>query len=342
MDNDEDEAPSFRARSFYGSRKKLSVATPLPVDWDGENSESSTATISSSAVRPNTENVERTKRQTRSISPDDKKLRTRSCRVALSPIKNTLDKLKKEISGKPAPRAVARRRSKSLPPRARSNPRRKKQQASQPVKSVENVREARQNSTPDNSRKFFKYKSPGSATKSTGSVIVGRGFNLKFVKGSAGKDFGQSPGRKRSTTPGSSKTRRRKNATSTKTLKRNGSAMSAGSSQLLSSNSTPASDISLQSTSGTPGPTQDSPGAESESRMSDIDSPVPGSLSQSLFSSDSQSAASDMSEPVEDEAVAVIDREVVSVEGLTEGGDKFFSVFSKKRRSLRLTAVENR
>ena len=338
VDNDDEESPSFRAKSFYGRKKKIPRTVPLPQSGINEEKPGSPVPSAASSSNASTENLTRAPlRRTRSsvgnISTDGEEMAVMSPRVVLSPIKNIHGNIKKQPKAKVKKASVTRKRGKSLPARVQPVIQASIPPAPQAAKPSDE--DAPVDATPPNNRKFFKHKSPASASRVVGGIIVRKGFNLKFVRGLLTKDFSQSPGKrtgpaeKQRSTPKVQKTYSRKigkpaveAGTGAKTASPMDGSRSSGSRGHVSGENSWTMDI--------PMPAPSSPRVE-DSMVSGEGSAEPGS--QNLFNSDTQSTENCL-------PPASSSQPQSAVSSQDDSQDKFYSIFSQKRHSQRLAAAE--
>ncbi|KAL8598962.1 hypothetical protein ACOMHN_006772 [Nucella lapillus] len=356
--NSDDESPRFRTTSFYGSKKKLTKTKPAA---DAENSSSVLPPASLTASRSRSNSRISGKKSV----VDEKATRKR---IALSPLKNVYGNSTVKQPPKKAASKVGtnRRRSKSVPAKAKLNlettlPR---------VPQTTPNKDHEEGATPDKTRKFFKYKSPGSSSKTAGSIVLGKGFNLKFVRRS------QATPKKTNT---KTKKAQKKNTPKMKSVVQRKSGGSSSSTRASDRSGMIEMEITAQRESesrsgkaadrhgfqGMRSKTQRQPeGSKSSGRVSDDSNffeddsqlmPLSSSTSdktfeedaemsgsQSLFGLDSQSLpSSDVSGPVVRSPSSTVTQqlELSPTEEIHHG--KFYSIFSKKRRSLRQMATEH-
>ena len=343
VDNDDDESPSFRAKSFYGRKKSFTARPSQSCSDEGENgfsvaSESSVASSSKNRAKNFTKtSLQRTHSAVRSSVSlsDDEKITVMSPRVALSPIKNIYGNVRKRSKTKSKKAATTRKRRKSLPARVQPIVQARNPPAPLAVKPASGD-DAPVGATPPNNRKFFKHKSPSSASVALGGIIVGKGFNLKFVRGLLNKDFGQSPSKKRGlpmkqmSAPKVQKTYSRNVAKRAKEAgTRNKSASPMDDGRISSSSGhKPVENGSFQWTLDVPISTISSPNVDSRASGEESGDPA----SQSLFSSDSQSLVSDMSGATENGLLPDGSSQLHSASpSQDDSRDKFYSIFSPRR-----------
>ena len=345
VDNDDDESPSFRAKSFYGRKKSFTARPSQSCSDEGENgssvaSEHSVASSSKNRAKNITKtSLQRTHSAVKSsISlSDDEKITVMSPRVALSPIKNIYGNVRKgsKTKSKSKKAATTRKRRKSLPASVQPIVQARNPPAPPAVRPTSGDNTA-VSATPPNNRKFFKHKSPSSASVALGGIIVGKGFNLKFVRGLLNKDFGQSPSKKRGlplkqmSAPKVQKTYSRNVAKRAEEAgTRNKSALPVDDGRISSSSGhKPVENRSFQWTLDVPISTTSSPNVDSRASGEESRDPA----SQSLFSSYSQSLVSDVSGPTENGLLPNGSSQLHSASpSQDDSHDKFYSIFSPKR-----------
>lgn len=167
--SDEDEITSnFSIKSFYGSGKKRKVSSDI-------NNKDHTARPHLAAelivVLTDINNTRSSRRQS------SKKMSMNKTTEENLPVKNTTPKF--------ASSKVVPKRSATVPKRSKTYSISTTDPGS-PELQRGNTRKESMNSTPVSGNKFFKHKSPGSKLKSGernsfASIIVKRGFNLKFI-----------------------------------------------------------------------------------------------------------------------------------------------------------------
>lgn len=323
-DDGDHESPSFRAKSFYGRKRVTAHLLQSCLSVEKLGSSVPAAKSPSSAT---TENAIKTPpRGTRSAGGngfmDDEKITGMSPRIALTPIKNIYGSVKKQSKTKlkNSAASVTGKRRKSLPAVARVYPVTPTRYPPAPQAVEPSDEDPPVSATTPNNRKFFKHKSPASASRAVGGIIIGKGFNLKFVRGSLNKDFGQSPCKKRGIATKKRSAPKAHNTYSRTVAKSPKVAVAEKKAQVTCIRN--VSEVAAASMASSP---------DVDSNMSEDESLEPGS--QSLFNSDTLSLASNMSAPMERHLPAATDSQSpLSSSSPDEGRDKFFySVFSKKR-----------
>ena len=335
LDHSDDESvPTFRPKSFYGlKRKSLSAA----LSREGNNSSPPAAPAAGKmSVHGSVSSCE-------SASSDDEK--SSRSRPALSPIKNIMESVKKGSKRKSSQAAVTGRRQKSRSAKTLKGNKKKENDGQEKtlVKSVA------PRSSPVKGHKFFKHKSPASASKAVGGIIIKKGFNLKFVRDSLGRGFGLSPGKKAGpaakprSTPKVQKTYSRNNSKSDKTAKETDSAISfTGSDLSMSSGNTSWQVGSVQTPVASPHLTSSLTTPES-STPSSLNEESDSLSSQYVPGSDTQSLSSDVSGPVHSRRPGTRMSTLQSTG--SSGNDDMnhlFSIFRTSKRSQRHAGTENR
>lgn len=372
---DDEESLSFRAKSFYHTNKKQPVTSvaqqPLSeveahsLDAagklvtvgraypDGSSSPpkhhkssrvSARKNVNSRKESPLCENVggtpsQRHSRSTVKMERVSEEYSTRPKRKALSPIKNILQSdLEEEEScgGLSMSSKVGRkRRAASLP--AKVQPKLKNMK-SLPVTLDLQDKNISHLTPPPCGRKFFKHKSPASASRSIGGIIVRKGFDLKFVR-SLKSDFTGSSEKQ--------KTPKRKMKSSSSVKKRKSKSASNAALEFTSSASDSLSQLShLEngSTSSMKNSSQPSSMSQStpHSHLSTDDESYLSSESPNTFSSDMLTLKSNGSYTFKSQQTYEKASKQLSpskqVEEESEDG-KFYSIFSRRRRSTRLTTT---
>ncbi|XP_041358485.1 N-acetyltransferase ESCO2-like [Gigantopelta aegis] len=182
--NSDDNSPTFRATSFYGSKQKdvsttidkssrvvtenrpIQNSAPTASSPDSQSSDASGFTRSSKRCLANKPKLSppivRSKRVNNQNENKNLK-KDGSCNV---------NKQKRIVT------SSYKRLSVVISPLKLTD---KKSSAPQDVLITENPKGSLTPAVPGNQKKFFKHRSPASASKSVGSVIVRKGFNLKFM-----------------------------------------------------------------------------------------------------------------------------------------------------------------
>ncbi|XP_076440519.1 uncharacterized protein LOC143279996 isoform X2 [Babylonia areolata] len=343
--NSDDESPRFRTTSFYGSRKKLVLTKP-----SGDTDNSSVAHQSQVAVTtPRSRSS--TRMSTRSSTGKRNGEDTTTHRLALSPIKNIYHNGTKQRTKTTSETNGNCQRKKSVPPKAKLNVSRKSPKEPQDSSDDELLESV----TPGKPRKFFKYKSPASASKASGGIIIRKGFDLKFVRGSVNGRSGKSTCKKTvSDKRANAKTKQslNKKTSKMKTMVQrkpeiSESAIRRESQDSRSNGKTP--DLSDVPKWNRKASTQGISYQDSSELMpmsmtvsnKKFDKESDKSSSENLFGFDNESMASDLSGPIEQSSSSTGTQQSVvsSVDEAHHG--KFYSIFSQKQFNRRQAAVES-
>lgn len=172
------ESPVFVARSFYGQSKK-SAADSADLLGTPPHLVDSPKHISSSPQALALDNLFKKKMQL--ATRQGKK----SPRIVLTPLRSSTN-IGSVISDKT--QSPISRRLNSLPEKTLIL--RPEFPAMVPSKKTQETGQ-KSDASLTSSRKFFKHKSPQSASKLLGNVVIGRGFKLRFVHRSLSKDYPQ-------------------------------------------------------------------------------------------------------------------------------------------------------
>jgi hypothetical protein len=247
--------------------------------------------------------------------------------------------------------ATRKRRAASLP--GRVQPKRKTQKStparSKPVVKKTDIKEPDDanlpTDSPVNGRKFFKHKSPASASKAIGGIIVRKGFNLHFVRGLLNKDFGQSPNMKKGPSklrspPSSSKKRRTRRSSSSKKSANTSWESVPEPLPLLPGFEDCTDAASVDHSQQESGDTsQQSSTKDSNSQHAPVCTQSTSSLPSTLFmSTDEEEAEETPSSPLPRQPPSPVEEE----EEEEEENGKFYSIFSRRRSSRRQAATYGR